>query len=387
MHRKHVFCRSVARARVLIAVVPLLSGCYLIRQGAGIIAYQIDAEPIAPVLDRGTFRSGTPADEQTIAFLQRVERVRRFAADDLGLDVGRNYSRIVVTDRDYLAAVVNAVHELGFTRHEWRWPFAGRFPYKGFFNPVHARREADRLRERGYDVWVRPVDAFSTLGITSDPVFSFMSDYPPHRIADLIIHESVHATIFLRNQGQFNEELATWIGVEGAIAYLELSYGPESDELLAFDAARADSQLFRADMLGLRDELDSIFRRLREAHVSEDDARTQKAHAIARFQERFAATYDDRYRTDAYRRIAEIPINNAYLDLVATYSADLELYARLADAAAAVLPGRERATGRVDRIRALVDLVLEFNRSPATRRDFRRDPKGFLTGWLDRVNQ
>ncbi len=378
MSRNQIF-RRFAHARVLIAVTPLLSGCYLIQQGAGIIAYQIEAEPIAPVLESGSFRGGASADAQMLDFLREVERVRRFAADDLGLDVGRNYSRIVLTDRDYLAAVVNAVGELDFTRHQWRWPFAGRFPYKGFFDPAGARREADRLRERGYDVWVRPVDAFSTLGITSDPVFSFMVDYPPHRIAELIVHESVHATIYLRNQGQFNEELATWIGIEGAIAYLERYYGPASDELAAYDAARADARTFRADMFGLRDALEPIYRALRESRVSADDARTQKADAIAGFQEWFAAAYDERYRSDAFRRIAEIPINNAYLDLVATYAADLDLYERLAVAAS-----RDGAARRVERIRALVDLVLGFDRSRATRRDFRRDPKAFLLDWLER---
>ena len=194
------------------------SGCYTIKQGTTFLSYLSRAVPLEELA-----AMDAPADvaAENLRFVSQVEDIRRFAIEELGLKDSKNYTRYVELDRDYLAAIVSASQKDSFTRHEWWFPIVGRMPYKGFFNVEDARRERTRLERGDLDVWIRRVDAFSTLGWFRDPLYSYMKDYPLQELADLIIHELLHATVYLKNQSQFNEELAVFVGVEGARLYLK----------------------------------------------------------------------------------------------------------------------------------------------------------------------
>jgi len=200
----------------LLVILGLFSGCYSIKQGVTMIGYLGQAVPLEKTADSD--------------FIGLVEDIRVFAKDELGLVLSKNYTRLVELDRNYLAAVVSASAKDSFQRHEWRFPVVGRLPYKGFFNVDDARKERFKLEEKDLDVWVRSVDAFSGLGWFNDPLYSFMRNYSPNRLADLIIHELVHATVFIKGQVKFNEELAQFIGTEGARLFLEKRFGLDSNE-------------------------------------------------------------------------------------------------------------------------------------------------------------
>ena len=106
-----------------------------------------------------------PATEPEIRDkLSLVREVRVFAERRLGLDAGRTFRSFTATNRDTLVMVVSAAPEFELRWKTWWFPIVGRLPYKGFFNFDDARREADRLAARGYDTYVRPSAAFSTLG-------------------------------------------------------------------------------------------------------------------------------------------------------------------------------------------------------------------------------
>ena len=99
--------------------------------------------------------AGEEAPKEDRLFVQRVENIRRFAIEDLGLKESKNYTRYVELDRDYLAAIVSASAKDSFTRHEWWFPVVGRVPYKGFFNVEDARKERKKLEKNDLDVWIR----------------------------------------------------------------------------------------------------------------------------------------------------------------------------------------------------------------------------------------
>ena len=215
--RKFIYTPFPLAMILVIIVMALCSGCYTVKQGATFLGYLNRAVPLEKLITD----DDTPEAEADRLFAHRVMDIRRFAMEELGLAESRNYTRYVQLDRNFLAAVVSASADDSFARHYWRFPVVGRMPYKGFFNVNDARREREKLERRDLDVWVRGVDAFSTLGWFRDPLFSFMKDYSLYHLADLIIHELVHATVFLKNQVQFNEELAQFIGAEGARLYME----------------------------------------------------------------------------------------------------------------------------------------------------------------------
>ena len=252
--------------------------------------------------------------EENQRFALAVMDIRRFAMEELGLNATRNYTTYVELDRDYLAAVVSASARDSFTRHEWWFPIVGRLPYKGFFNIEDARRERARLERRDLDVWIRGVSAFSTLGWFSDPLYSFMKNYSLYNLADLIIHESVHATVFLRNHVQFNEELASFIGSEGARLYLE-SIGLQSPELTEQDS--------RLDQAAYRDFIRSLIAELDDVYTNPVFTREQKLEykdmIIANAKIRFEENYESMFITDNYRGFIDMSINNAYLELFRLY--------------------------------------------------------------------
>jgi predicted aminopeptidase len=256
-------------------------------------------------------------DEALRAFVEQVYDIRRFAVEELGLRESKNYTRYVELDRDYLAAVVSASAKDSFTPHEWWFPVAGRVPYKGFFNPEDAREEGQRLAEKGLDVWIRPVDAFSTLGWFRDPLYSYMKDYPVHALADLIIHELFHATVYIKGNAQFNEELAEFVGSRGSRLYIEERYGGDSEEYRAMAVPNADNGAFVAFIHELIAELELLY----SSGMDRETILSQKALVIKAAQERFDAEYESRFSGENYRFFSTLPVNNAYLALYRLYYA------------------------------------------------------------------
>jgi hypothetical protein len=148
-----------------------------------------------------------------------VVEARDFAADSLALDAGRSYTTFSRLDSDTLALVVSAAHQDRFAAHTWWFPIVGHVPYKGFFSEARARREMERLERRGFDTYMRPTSAFSTLGWFNDPLVSPLLRYDSVSLANTVIHEIFHNTLYLSGQAMFNESLAQFVGSRGAIAF------------------------------------------------------------------------------------------------------------------------------------------------------------------------
>ncbi|MFP3089527.1 aminopeptidase [Treponema sp. TIM-1] len=306
---------TLAAALVLLGVSTLFSGCYTLKQGASMLGYLNRAIPLKALLDLPPEKTGDP--EENRVFVERVRDIRRFAQEELGLRHTANYTRYVAIDQDYLAAVVSASAQDSFSRHEWWFPVVGKVPYKGFFNPDDARREREKLQKKGLDVWIRGVDAFSTLGWFKDPLYSYMRRYPVNRLADLLIHETLHATVFLKGQVQFNEELAEFVGSEGSRLYMERTFGLDSAEYRAMIDSEADSAVFIAFIQELIAELEVLYR----SNARRDEKLQKKEEIIKAAQARFDEKYETLFRSENYRGFSKLPVNNAYLELYRLYYA------------------------------------------------------------------
>jgi predicted aminopeptidase len=306
---------AAAAMLFLLAVSILFSGCYTLKQGAAMLGYLNRAVPLESLLDLPP--DASEAREENRVFVERVRDIRRFAQDELGLRHTANYTRYVDINQGYLAAVVSASAPDSFARHEWWFPVVGKVPYKGFFNPDDARKEGEKLKKQGLDVWIRGVDAFSTLGWFKDPLYSYMRRYPVNRLADLLIHETLHATIYLKGQAQFNEELAEFVGREGSRLYMERTFGPDSEEYRAMIDSEADNAVFVSFIQDLIAELDLLY----QSNAGRDEKLRKKGAVIAAAQKRFDETYETLFRGDNYRGFSTLPVNNAYLELYRLYYA------------------------------------------------------------------
>jgi len=307
------------KEKLLIILLPvtcyLFSGCYTLKQGTAMLGYLRRAVPLESLLENKNGDVDDSEAEKNRRFVELIQDIRRYAKEELGLNLGKNYTRYVKIDRNYLAAVVSACAADSFTRHEWKYPIVGAMPYKGFFNVEDARKERAKLEKKGLDVWIRGVEAFSTLGWFRDPLYSYMRDYPPNRLADLIIHESLHATVFIKGQAQFNEELAEFIGSEGARLYMESRYGADSAEYRDMLTAEADSKRYVTFLQELIRELKQLY----ESEKSSEEKVSEKEKIISAAKERFAAEYDNLFSGEGYRGFSELPVNNAYLELYRLY--------------------------------------------------------------------
>src|SRR6476661_964136 len=89
-----------------------------------------------------------------------VLATRDYAAP-LGLEAKETYTTYADVGRDTLLLVLQAAPKDCICPYTWKYPIVGRIPYKGFFDPRAARREAERFSSRGYDIYLRPAAAFS----------------------------------------------------------------------------------------------------------------------------------------------------------------------------------------------------------------------------------
>ena len=158
-------------------------------------------------------------DEETRAKLALAIEARDFAMNGLGLDVGDSYTTYTELDRDTLAMVLSAAYRDQLLSKTWWFPIVGRVPYRGFFDLDDALDQQRKLEEEGFDTYLRPTSAFSTLGWFSDPLLSTILRYDELELVATIIHELSHNHLFVSGQVRFNESFATWVGRTGAIEF------------------------------------------------------------------------------------------------------------------------------------------------------------------------
>jgi predicted aminopeptidase len=143
--------------------------------------------------------------------------------------------------------------------------------------------------------------------------------------ADLIIHEQTHATIFIKNEVQFNEELATFVGREGALAYLRDRCGMDSEAYREALASLQDRSAYRKRVIELYHRLERIYNRT----TDRETILGQKLRVVEQFNRRLCSEAKEFFHTDRFRSFPGIPANNAYIMSFVRYSLDLELFYRL----------------------------------------------------------
>jgi predicted aminopeptidase len=189
-----------------------------------------------------------------------IKEIRQFACDSLGLKPSSNYTTIYDQHGKPVLWTITASEPFRLKAKEWNFPLLGTVSYKGFFNYEKGKKEAEALEAKGYDVDYGAVSGWSTLGWFKDPILSSMLNRNAGQIANLIIHELTHGTIYVKSSVDFNENLASFVGDKGAERFLVFRYGIDSDEALEYRRSKSDRKIYNAYVLHAANRLDSLYR-------------------------------------------------------------------------------------------------------------------------------
>ena len=305
----------------LVFMAPLIGGCslpYIVSSGYNQMRLMSQRVPIERVL------KNEDLPEETRQKLLLAQEAQVFAMEEMGLSLGKNYQTYVELDRPFVTWIVTASRTDEVEPYLWRFPIVGHVPYKGYFNRKRAERVAQRFNSEKYDTWVRGVSAYSTLGWFSDPLLSSMLRGRDHHLVDLIIHESVHATLYIKNHADFNERLATYLGNYGTYLFYLEREGEDSETLRQIKKENEDSLLFSQF---LSQEIEEIRAWYAEQGPPIDEEKRQSR--LKEIQKRFKSDLAPQLQTQNYSYFTNIELNNAVLSSLGTYVMNLKDFEKL----------------------------------------------------------
>ncbi|MFN8644786.1 MAG: aminopeptidase, partial [Candidatus Binatia bacterium] len=226
--------------------------------------------------------------------------LRRFAADDLGLAVGGSYATLTRVDAAQIIYAVSAAPRDRLVPYTWWFPIVGRMPYRGYFERADAAALAAELERDGYDTLVRPAVAFSTLGWFDDPLLSSLLRADDAQLAETVVHELTHNTLYVPGHADFNESFATFVGLHGAAAFFTARGDP--DQAALAEQRWRDAQQFSRFLAAAVERLNAAY-----AAGIEPGARQALFEDL---QARYRALP---WATDTYAAFARAPLNNAVI--------------------------------------------------------------------------
>ena len=243
---------------------------YGVEQGMGQMHIILNARPVEEYLRDPHFADSLKKK------LVLIDKVREYAIDSLSLKDTKNYKTLYDQQGKEVMWVVMASEPFALKAKEWTFPVVGSVPYKGFFDRGKAIKLKEELEKEGWDVNIRNPGGWSTLGWFTDPILSKMLERSEGDLANLIIHEMSHATIFVKDSIDFNENLATFIGDRGAEQFLLSVYGPDSEEYTSYMNEDQDYVMFADHMLRGAEKLDSLYNAMDEDDPIEVKSRLKK---------------------------------------------------------------------------------------------------------------
>ncbi len=233
----------------------LLSGC----QTAGYYAQAIRGE--YQVLSQRQSVAEMMAKPTTDPLLRQkfelIERLRAFAAKELGLPIHRHYQTYVDLHRRFAVWNVHAAPAYSLEPKKWWYPMVGSLKYRGYFSEADARAYAAKIATQGYDVYTEGVEAYSTLGWFADPLLNTFIYHSEPELAEILFHELTHQRLFVNGDTDFNEAFATVVAEEGVRRWLTVSGNSAGRDRYELDLER--NRQFVSLVMNTRRQLHALY--------------------------------------------------------------------------------------------------------------------------------
>lgn len=308
---------SISSLSALVIVALTTTGCYYGQAARGQLEVLRKREPIHRVLDD----PGTSVELSKR--LELVNAARDFSIEELGLPDNKSYRSYADLERDHVVWNVFAAPEFSLTPRTWCFPVAGCVAYRGYFKREAAEREARKLAERGFDVYVGGVTAYSTLGKFNDPVLNTMLRWDDVQLVSVLFHELAHQKLYVKGDSGFNESFATAVeefGIERFLAARDREQGMET-----YRERKRLGQRLMALVDAAKSDLEALY------SSGAADMAPEKAARLERLREDIVAMYESEGQAVNNDWLAQ-PFNNARIASMVLYDGQLPAFRKLYDA-------------------------------------------------------
>lgn len=245
--------------------------------------------------------------------LQRALQIRAFASDELALPDNNSYLSYVSLQRDYVSWVVFAAPGYSLKPVNWCFWIVGCIPYRGYFSEDKAQAFSITLQDQGYEIYIAPVPAYSTLGWFDDPLLSSMLKQGETVTANYIFHELAHQQIYISGDPGFNEAFASAVAELGVMRWLQ---AVDNSEALNRYLRRLEikMQLYEHTR-AFREQLNNIY----EAGTSQEQMQAEKTTAFENYKMTVTHLVKQLGGSRNYSDWLLKDLNNAKLGAMSTY--------------------------------------------------------------------
>ena len=293
------------------------NACYVARSTWFQAELLLSREPIDDIRATGEL------NDQQLDKLDLIADVKAYG-EELGLSATANYDRIA-WEWERTIWNLSASDPLSFESKTWWFPVVGTVPYLGFFRRQDATKWLNRLSEQGLDVYLRTAGAYSTLGYFEDPILPGMLEWEDDALANTVLHEMVHATVWIRGSVAFNESLASFVGDEASMDYLIERHGVDSEEVRTSRERRSDRLAWRDLQRDLFGDLNAVYS---NPTLNASDKQTMKTNLFSDLPNRVDASFF--YRPERFSKAAREGVwNNARMMQFKAYNSYQEEFASL----------------------------------------------------------
>lgn len=276
MKKKIIIC-SLATLLVILATISSCAGIGYIKQAVnGHFRLMRSRVPIDKILN-------DPAQDTLLKQkLHLVRQIHEFAVRELGLPDNKSYTLYAEIKTEELGWNIYCTPEFSTNPRKWRFPIAGSTVYRGYFSKKMAIKYACKMERKGYDVYITPIVAYSTLGFFNDPILNTHLRMDTVRLAGMIIHEMAHQRYYNKKDSRFSESFAVAVERAGVLRWLQSINRPDQMVRAKEMWARQDS--INNLYLAARDTLSKLYTAAGPPQTSQDTAtlRRQKDSVLSR---------------------------------------------------------------------------------------------------------
>ncbi len=194
---------------------------YIAEQGIGQIALEYND------IDNKDFLQDASQNDVHKNKVRIIERAKKYFFDFFELERSDIYDEVKMLDQDAVTYLVihSPIDKIEAVKSSF--PIVGSFPYLGFFSKVSAMEFKSKKEKEGFQTYMRPVYAYSTLNHPlwpfDDNILSSFFFYSDKSLVELVFHELVHTIIFVGDNVGFNENLAQFVAEKLSAEYFNYS--------------------------------------------------------------------------------------------------------------------------------------------------------------------